>query len=82
METYINVHVVQSCLSNNVVSALEFRKASFVEPDVAEDDRLVGAAAHHLNARFGSCNSSCLLETKIIFICYNCYVLTHCVSES
>jgi hypothetical protein len=70
VETYINIHVVECCLSNNVISALKFRKASFVEADVAEDDRLVGAAAHHLNARFGSCNSSCLLEIQIIFLCY------------
>ena len=57
--TYIDVHVVEGRLSNDVISTLEFRKSSFVQSDVSEDDRLVGAATHHLNAGFWSSNSTC-----------------------
>ncbi len=48
--TYIDLHVVESCFANHMIASLELWKSSLVKSDVSEDDRLVCATAHHLNA--------------------------------
>ncbi len=55
---YIDLHVVESCFANHMIASLELWKTSFVKSDVSEDDGLVGATAHHLNAWFRMCQTT------------------------